>query len=246
VHLLLMSDLPGVSGIDRATACLPGSVDYDAGLAARQAELAALVTHLRALGASAITVVDWHAWHPGATPLTPAMMPDGVTLFDGALSQRVDVAIAHGLHAMTGAEGFCSQTFAPNLTVTVNGQPVGELALLAWWLGEQGIPLALVAGDRALSQEAERWTEQTTTVTVKRATRWDTALTLPLERAAAALQASLERVLARREFWWVYRPPTPLAITVEWDGVLLAHDKAVSSLRAWLTALRRRLGATGS
>jgi D-amino peptidase len=84
------------------------------------------------------------------------------------LSDGFDLAFLVGFHAMAGDRtGFISHTMTHGLMVEVSGDIVGEIALWSWWLGDHGVPVGLITGDRAASAEAERFSAEIPSLTVK-------------------------------------------------------------------------------
>ncbi len=211
MELLIVADLEGVSGVDRQETCDPAHPEYLHTLAHYGADVATVAATARRVGIATVSLLDWHG-----RPLPAAAFAADVERVEFPLAQRPRVAVLLGFHARAGQEeAFAARTFVPGLRIQWNGREAGELALASRWLGERGIPLALVVGDRGLTREAEEWVEQTAAVAVKRAVSPDRAECLPVARARQALAEALERVLLRRSWWWVYRPEYPIRWEVE-------------------------------
>jgi D-amino peptidase len=212
-HLLIVADMPGVSGIEALEACTPGHPAYRDGTALLTAEVNALAGAAFQSGASAVSVIDWHGARGN---LREELLDPRVRIAPRDLSSGYSAAFLTGFHAMAGTRpGFASQTMAPALALELNGQPVGELGLVSRWLGEYEIPIALIVGDRATSLEAESFAFDTPTLTVKQARSWDGADSLPVERAHETLQAAVRRILGRRDRWRIYRPELPAAVRLQ-------------------------------
>jgi D-amino peptidase len=161
------------------------------------------------MGINRVMLLDWHG-----RLLPPGLLEAGIEIATLPLPTGRWVGMLLGFHARTGQrDAFAPQTMCPGWRIVWDGREAGELALASRWLGELGIPLVLVTGDRGLTREAEEWVEQTAAVTVKRALSAEEAECLPVERARVALADALGRVLVRRSWWWVYRPELP----VRWD-----------------------------
>ncbi len=119
-------------------------------------------TTLHELGFEEVVVADSHG--PMVNIIPPEEMPSFVKLVRGfprpPLSMVVggkgsDVAIFLGYHARSGVRGGATfdHTYSSATIdwITVNGRPVSETLLNAYLLGEWGgVPVILVAGDRAL------------------------------------------------------------------------------------------------
>ncbi|MFN3337687.1 MAG: M55 family metallopeptidase, partial [Thermomicrobium sp.] len=192
----MVADLEGMSNISRREICFPAHAEYTRALAAYRAEVDALAEAARARGIAAVRLLDWHQRR-----LPFELFPDVVEPDALLVEQRPRVAVLLGFHARAGQrDAFAACTLIPGLRLFWEDREAGELALASRWLGELGIPLLLVTGDRGLTSEAEEWTDQTATVTVKQALRPDEAESLPPEVAQRALADALQRVLARRSW----------------------------------------------
>ncbi|MCX7624223.1 MAG: M55 family metallopeptidase [Thermomicrobium sp.] len=234
MELLIVSDLEGLSGVERWEACRPAHPLYPATVERYVAEVEAISRAAMRLGIGRTALLDWHGRTLSVDRLGPTVRP-ALLPFDRAAR----VAVLLGFHARTGQpESFAAHTYRPGLRILWDGREAGELALASRWLGERGVPLVLVTGDRGLTREAEEWTEQTATVAVKRALAPDRAESLPPARAHEAIATALERVLLRRSWWWVYRPEVPVAWEVRTpegkrvDLVAPSVEAALERLRA--------------
>ncbi len=212
MHVVIIADMEGVSGIETYEMTVRSHPAYAEGLRLLAAEVNALAEAAFEAGASSVSVIDWHG---GGGNLRPELLHRRVVIVPEDLTRGYDVAILSGFHAMAGTEhAFLSHTMTGGLALTLEGRPAGELALLSRWAGEHGIPVGLVTGDRATSLEAETWLDQTPTLTVKQAVAWDRAAALPVEQAHRALREMVGRVLGRPDRWWVYRPARPVEARV--------------------------------
>lgn len=209
-HLLIVADMAGASGIETLEACMSGHPEYPDGTALLTAEVNALASAAYQLGASTVSVIDWHG---GGGNLRDALLDPRVRIAPRGLSSGYTAAFLTGFHSMAGTRpGFASHTMAPGLMLELDGKPVGELGLVSQWLGEHEIPIAMITGDRATSLEAESFAFDTPTLTVKQARSWDRADSLPVERAHEVLRTAVTRVLGRRDRWRIYRPELPTRI----------------------------------
>ncbi|HET9017179.1 MAG TPA: M55 family metallopeptidase [Thermomicrobiaceae bacterium] len=229
MRVLVIADMEGISGIETVEACAPDDPAYPEGQRLLAAEVNALAGAARAAGASDVGVIDWHG---SSDNLDPAALGPGVRRVAEDLSVGYDVACLIGFHAMAGTRpAFISHTMFRGLALEVAGRPTGEIGLISRWAGEWGVPVALVAGDRAATLEAEAFLPETPTLTMKQARSWDRADALPVEQAHAALRAEVARALARPDRWHVYRPETPVRFRLR-----LREGGATAARLPWLAA----------
>jgi len=92
--------------------------------------------------------------------------------FEALLLEGCDAAIIVGMHAMAGtSDGVLAHTasYKTWMECRINGQPVGETAILAALCSHHGCPVVMVTGDEAVCREAEKLvTPSPVTAAVKR------------------------------------------------------------------------------
>ncbi|MCS7255532.1 MAG: M55 family metallopeptidase [Thermomicrobium sp.] len=231
MELLIVADLEGISGVERWEMCDPAQPSYRRALEEYVADVSAVATTARRLGISRVALLDWHG-----RAFPPDRQPTEWEVVSAVLRTGHWIAVLLGFHARTGQrDAFAPQTFRPGWRIVWDGREAGELAIASRWLGERGIPLLLVTGDRALTREAEEWVEQTAAVAVKQARSAEEAECVPAERARAAIADALERVLVRRAWWWVYRPEQP----IRWEIVSPEGERCVIESTSVSEALAR-------
>jgi D-amino peptidase len=226
-RLLIVLDMEGISGIERYEQCVRGHPEYDEGVRLLCSEVNVIAETALTSGARSVSVIDWHG---GGGNLDPKQLDERVEIIPEDLSQGFDVAFLIGFHPMAGDNtGFISHTMRQGLAVEVHGQQIGELSLLAWWLGEHDIPVGLISGDRSATSEADRLFPDTPLHTVKRAESWDRAACIPLEQSFEALRRRVARVLEQQGRWEVYRPSLPLQFRLK-----LQRSNPLPGLLPWL------------
>jgi D-amino peptidase len=104
-----------------------------------------------------------------------------------------------GYHAMVGTEdAVLDHTLTPEMrSVTLNGNPVGEVALDALWAGSIGVPVLLVTGDDKACEEARRFLGEIETAVVKEGIHRHMAKMLPAKRARALIREKAGLALER-------------------------------------------------
>jgi D-amino peptidase len=226
-RLLIVADMEGITGIERYEQCVRGHESYRDGVELLCAEITVIAGVARSRGARSVSVIDWHG---GGGNIDPSLLAEGVEVVPEDLSTGYDVAMLVGFHPMAGDDqGFISHTMRQGLAVEVAGQQVGELSLLAWWLGEHDIPIGLITGDRAATAEADRFFPETPCHTVKRANSWAVAACVPAEQSYEALKARVNRVMQQNGRWQTYRPALPIPFRLK-----LRETNPIPGLLPWL------------
>ena len=219
--------MEGISGIERYEQCVRGHPEYEEGVRLLCNEVNVIAETALKSGARTVSVIDWHG---GGGNLDREKLDSRVEIVPEDLSPGYDLAFLIGFHPMAGdPAGFISHTMRQGLAVAAHGQQIGELALIAWWLGEHGIPIGLISGDRAATSEADRFFPDTPLHTVKRAESWGRAACVPVEQSHEALRTRVERVFEQPGRWAVYPPTLPLAFRLK-----LQRPNPLPGLLPWL------------
>ncbi|WFO74856.1 M55 family metallopeptidase [Desulfurococcaceae archaeon MEX13E-LK6-19] len=127
----------------------------------------AVVEKLLASGFDKVTLADSHGY---MTNIDYREIPRGVTLVQGfprplsmitGIEEGYDAAYFIGYHAAAGTmKGYLDHTYS-GMTfhrVYINGHQTSEFLLNALVAGEYGVPVVLVAGDKALETDVEKHT----------------------------------------------------------------------------------------
>jgi len=137
-------------------------------------------------GASRVLVKDAHG--PG-TNLLSHKIDERAELFTGwgplgsmveGLDSTFDGLMLVGYHSRAGTErGVLSHTFMGQIeSLEIGGVEVGETGIAAAWAGHWEVPVILVAGDEAVTVEAEELLPGVTVCAVKRGLNRESAITL--------------------------------------------------------------------
>lgn len=227
-RVLIIADMEGVVGVEQKEACDPQLPEYVAGAQLLAAEVNVVAAAAREAGATAVSVIDWHA---GGGNLKPEMLDAGVEIVAEDFSPGYDVVLLTGFHAMAGrTNAFISHTMSQRVTLEINGEQAGELALLSRWAGEEGIPVAIVTGDRAAAEESARFLPGTPTLTVKDAISWERARVVPPEQAYEQLHRAVVETLSNPDGWRAYQSETPVRFRIK-----LNPEPAMAAKIPWLT-----------
>lgn len=110
-----------------------------------------------------------------------------------------DLALFVGYHSKAGTlHGVMAHTFSGNIfSLSFNGAEVGEIGADAALCGFHGVPVGLVAGDRAACEEARSLLGEVQTVAVKEGVSRSAARCVPMERAREMIEAAAGEAVKR-------------------------------------------------
>jgi len=161
MRVYISSDIEGTAGVSAWTQTEPGSQGYEEARRLMTGEVNAAIDGAFLGGATQVVVNDSH---DGMRNLLLDLLDPRAELITGApkpwsmvegLDLGFDLMMCTGYHAMAGAVGNLAHTYSGIVhTVTLCGQPVGELALNAYYAGTFGVPVGAVCGDDVLEKEA--------------------------------------------------------------------------------------------
>jgi D-amino peptidase len=231
-------DMEGIGGIGHDAPTEPGARGYDAAVELMVGEANAAIDGACAGGASDVVVNDshWSMWNLSAAALDPrAILISGQkpwSMVTGAGPDAgVGVALFVGYHARAGhPTGTIAHTYsgAP-IICRLDGRPVGESGINAAVLGAWGVPVGLVTGDDALSEETEAWLPWAERVVVKSVVSRRAAAsvhpTVARERVREGSRRAVERAAARELQLLVV--PSPVVIEVEYRDPGKADHAAI-------------------
>jgi D-amino peptidase len=227
-RVLIIADMEGVIGIERKEACDPRLPEYEAGAQLLAAEINVVGAAARQAGATSVSVIDWHA---GGGNLKQEMLDVGVEIVPEDFAPGYDVVLLTGFHAMAGTtDAFISHTMSQRVTLEMNGEQAGELALLSRWAGDEGVPVAIATGDRAATVESKRFLPGTPTLTVKDTLSWERAQALPPEQAYEQIHRAVVRAVSDRDGWRIYQSRTPVHFRIK-----LNPESATATKIPWLS-----------
>lgn len=227
-RVLIIADMEGVIGIERKEACDPRLPEYEAGAQLLAAEVNVVGAAAREAGATSVSVIDWHA---GGGNLKQEMLDVGVEIVAEDFSPGYNVVLLTGFHAMAGTtDAFISHTMSQRVTLEMNGEQAGELALLSRWAGEEGVPVAITTGDRAATVESKRFLPGTPTFTAKDALSWERARSVPAEQAYKRLHQAVVETLSNPGDWQTYQSTSPVKFRIKLDP-----EPAMAARIPWLS-----------
>ncbi|MEP6572319.1 MAG: M55 family metallopeptidase [Gemmatimonadota bacterium] len=162
-------------------------------------EVNAVIAGARSAGATQFIVNEGHGGTLFRNILVEKLDPEAILIrgypkpivMSTGLNPKVDAMMIVGAHANAGSPGVISHSYAFD-SFTVNDRRLNETAIAAFIGGEMGVPMALAAGDDALTAETPQMVGPLETVTVKTvvsraaAIAWSPAEVHRMLRAAAA------------------------------------------------------------
>lgn len=234
VKVYIITDLEGVAGvIDAENHAYQGSRFYEMARQLTTAETNAAIEGALEAGATEILVLDGHgqggidplSLHPAAQLLAGRPLKGYPFGFDTSF----DAALTVGQHAKSNTDGghICHTISFAVEEMTINGVSVGEMGCNMLFCAYFGVPMVMVAGDRACCEEAHALVPSIETAAVKEGMRRGAAtdltpgqnerhngaaIHLHPERARALIREAARRGLERRSviprFW--LEPPYEL------------------------------------
>ncbi|RCG32280.1 aminopeptidase [Sphaerisporangium album] len=224
-------DMEGVTGLTDPEEMHAGGRGYERGCELMTADANAVVAGVCEAGATAVVVNDAHGstknlrvdlLDPRASlirgPGKPMRMAQGLT-------GEFQAACFVGYHARAGVRhGVLNHTWMGReiQNVYLNGEVVGEAALVAGFAGFFGVPVALVTGDEAVCEEARSLLGDVETVAVKKGVDRFAAELLTPSVAQALIREGAARALNRLGDFRPYVVPLPVTLGVEWNSTAIA------------------------
>ncbi len=217
----MVVDMEGAAGIGHVKECFPWCPEYHKhGVVQLADDVNAIVRGLRTGGIEDIFVCDWHYMgqnlsesklEPHAKLLEVGLVEDLKKFLEGGY----DGVVLLCFHAMAGTpNGFVSHTMIPFLKVRVNGQPVGEAALIGWLFGTFDIPTVMVTGDEVSVQQAEKFLPGVSVVAVKKAKNREVAQCFPTEEVRQRIEETAMATAQRLGQYQVHRAQEPVLMEV--------------------------------
>ena len=164
--------------------------------------------------------------HGGMRNLLPELLDPRVGFLSGqpkpmnhmaGVDGSFDLAMFVGYHAKSGTlQGVMAHTFTGHIfSLSFNGLEVGEIGTDAALCGFRGVPVGLVAGDRAASEEARSLLGRVNTVVVKDGVSRSAARCVPLERAREMIEETAAQTVKQASDFkpFVFNGPVSVEVT---------------------------------
>ena len=231
MKVLIMTDLEGISGVDRMEqiSVVPSEGNNFA-IRRLMADLNACVEGCLEAGADEVNVADGHGSGKNfdLSLLHPAAVYRGIGEWqDCIISGTCDAYLEIGCHAMPGTlNGFLDhcQSSARWYNYLVNGRPAGEIAQGAMFAGAYDVPMVMVSGDTAACMEARAFLGNIETADVKTGIGRNFARCIPLEEAENRIRNAARIGVQRRKGIRPFKPLMPLTLTLQLYRSDMADD----------------------
>jgi D-amino peptidase len=216
-------DMEGIAGVVSGNQTGASGPDYSFGRRMMTAEANAAIAAAFDAGATEVVVNDSHG---SMINLQPDQLDRRATLITGTpkpfgMMQGIDSTYAAvifiGYHAQASTiDGVLDHTYNGQLkSVRLGGREVGEYGLNASLAGHYRVPVVLISGDRAVTEQAKGLIPGIEPVVVKDGIGRTAARTLHPEDARERIAAGVRAALARRAQISPVRLPRPVTLEVE-------------------------------
>lgn len=216
-------DMEGIAGVVSGNQTGASGPDYSFGRRMMTAEANAAIAAAFDAGATEVVVNDSHG---SMINLQPDQLDRRATLITGTpkpfgMMQGIDSTYAAvifiGYHAQASTiDGVLDHTYNGQLkSVRLGGREVGEYGLNASLAGHYGVPVVLISGDRAVTEQAKGLIPGIEPVVVKDGIGRTAARTLHPEEARERIAAGVRAALARRAQISPVRLSRPVTLEVE-------------------------------
>lgn len=227
MHVLVMTDMEGISQITHYQEIIPVWPDYwERGRDKMTDDVLAAVDGLLAGGATRVTVHDGHG--SGARNIVVERMPAGVEVIGFAAhddllrSGTLDATFQVGRHARRGTNSFASHTFVPYFAAAFDGQLITESHHEGF---RAGVPLLGITGDEALAHQLAPGLEDVPYLVVKHSRGHSEAVPAHGSREAsmAAIRAFAEACMRDSASRSIPTMPTPFTFAARMPADIAAN-----------------------
>ncbi len=221
MNVLISVDMEGISGVVVPAHTSATSPEYQRFRRLMTAEVNAAVEGALAGGADRVVVNDSHGMqtnllieelNPAAELISGVPKPYGMLQ---GIGPSVDAVFLIGYHAGAGTQAaiLCHSWTGDVAEICLNGQVVGETGLNAALAGAFGVPVVLVTGDRAVTEEAHGLLGEIETVAVKDGLTCTAAQCLHPQVAHERIREAAERAVRLQAQPYTLASPTTARIT---------------------------------
>ncbi|HUW57338.1 MAG TPA: M55 family metallopeptidase [Planctomycetota bacterium] len=221
MKVYIMTDMEGISGIHRVEYVQRGSDRYAEGRKLLTADVNACIAGCFDGGATEVVAADAHGGgdHFLMEEIDERAVIDhiGNGRWCGCLDESFDAAMVVGQHAMAGTlNGFLDHTQSSTswYEFTINGKAVGELGQFACQSGAFDVPVVLVTGDKAATEEATELLGAIEVAAVKEGVGRNLATCLAPQKAHKLIREAAARALKLVGKIKPWKPRTPIEVVL--------------------------------
>jgi D-amino peptidase len=220
MNILISVDMEGIAGVVSGNHATSDHKEYERFRKLMTAEANAAIAGALAGGATQVVVNDSHGsmanilieeLNPAAELISGSPKPFGMMQ---GIGPDVDSVFLVGYHAMSGTgAAVLEHTWSGRvIELSLNGQVVGETGLNAALAGGYGVSVTLVAGDRAVTEEARALLGDIETVAVKEGIARTAARCLHPDVAQEHIRQAAERATKLIAMPFIVPPPITLRV----------------------------------
>jgi D-amino peptidase len=220
MNILISVDMEGIAGVVMENHTSSDHKEYERFRKLMTAEANAAIEGALAGGVTEVVVNDSHGGmaniliedlNPAAELISGSPKPFGMMQ---GIGPDVDAVFFVGYHAMSGAgAAVLEHTWSGRvIELSLNGQVIGETGLNAALAGAYGVPVVLVTGDQAVTEEARTLLGDIETVAVKEGVARTAARCLHPEVAQERIRQAAERAVRLATTPFVVPPPITLRV----------------------------------
>ena len=221
MHVFIMTDLEGISGVEQIEMINPESDNYGETVSYLMSDANAAIAGAFAGGATRVSIVDGHG--SGKNFDLDKLDPRAERIPASVYSKRtldewdIDAFFIVGAHAMAGTVGAFldhTQSSIAWFDYKINGKSHGEIGQEASFFGLKDIPLIFVSGDRAACLEASSLIKNIVTASVKTARIRNRAECVPVDEARALIFEGAKKAVEQTAKIKPYKIDLPVTIEV--------------------------------
>lgn len=223
MKVFISADMEGISGVAYKGILSEESREHERARKLMTGDVNAAIEGALEAGADEILVNDSHGWMQNLIPdelnekaLLIRGSPKPLSMMEG-IDRTFDAVFFIGYHSKRGTRlGFLEHSFSSSTVseIRVNGESFGEIGINSALAGSFGVPVVLVTGDRAATEEALSLLKAVEVVAVKEAVSRVAAKGLHPKAAGRLIRESAIKALKEISRFkpFVIRPPVKVEV----------------------------------
>lgn len=224
MKVFISADMEGISGVAYRGLLSDESREYERARKLMTGDVNAAIEGAIEAGAEEILVNDSHAEMQNLIPeelhekaLLIRGSPKPLSMMEG-IDESFDGVFFIGYHSRRGTRlGFTEHSFSSSIVsdIRINGQSFGEIGVNSALAGSFGVPVVLVSGDKAATEEALSLLKVVEVVAVKEAVSRTAAKGLHPSIAARLIRESAAKALKDIGKFTPFVVQTPVKVEIE-------------------------------